>query len=166
MPGGKGRGTNKLHFSFKFSIYNKSMKKLASISALFFSLALLMPYTAPAEAVNAPAAKPAETIRKGPRAEKARLIRPDRKPPRLPARNGVTPYGDFCTKCSKYGMGKRRVEHREAVLAMKAYFMHKGFSVHGIKGRGRFLKAEIYKGDKLVDRVVFDRRTGRIRSIY
>jgi hypothetical protein len=49
---------------------------------------------------------------------------------------------------------------------MKHYFKTKGLDVKKVRGRGRFLKAEIYKKDLLVDRVLFDRRTGRVRSIY
>jgi len=87
-------------------------------------------------------------------------------PKKTESRKSVIPYGDFCSRCTKYGTGNRPVNINEAVAAMKHYFDTKGLTVKEIKGRGRFLKAEIYKEDLLVDRILFDRRTGRIRSIY
>jgi hypothetical protein len=78
----------------------------------------------------------------------------------------ITPYGDFCTKCSIYGIGRRPVKVREAVSAAEAYFKKKGLTVGKVRGRRRFIVMDVYRGDVLVDRVVFDRRTGRLRSIY
>jgi len=78
----------------------------------------------------------------------------------------VAPYGDFCTLCSKYGMGRRAVPHDEAINALVHYFASRGLLVRNIREGVRFMKADIYKGDDLVDRIVFDRVTGRIRSIY
>lgn len=98
-----------------------------------------------------------------PETNKVQYIRPPRRPER---RRAVTPYGDFCTQCSKYGIGSKPINIKEAVAAMKHYFRTKGLKVKDVRGRGRFLKAEIYKGELLVDRVLFDRRTGRIRSIH
>lgn len=80
--------------------------------------------------------------------------------------NTITPYGDFCTRCSKYGIGKGPISKDKAIAALKFYFNRKGLKIANIKGRGRFLIVDIYKEDKLVDRVLFDRRTGRIRSIF
>jgi len=95
--------------------------------------------------------------------KKIQYIRPPAKPER---RGAVTPYGDFCTRCSKYGTGSKPVGIDEAVAAINHYFKTKGLEVKNVRGKGRFLKAEIYRKDLLVDRVLFDRRTGRIRSIY
>lgn len=78
----------------------------------------------------------------------------------------VAPYGDFCTLCSKYGMGRRAVPQDQAVGALVHYFANRGLHVKNIREGVRFMKADIYKGDELVDRIVFDRVTGRIRSIY
>ncbi len=78
---------------------------------------------------------------------------------------GVTPYGDFCPRCSNYGVGRRPVSHKVALEALQEYFRAKGLTVKNVHGRGRFLKADIYKDGRLVDRILFDRRTGRIRSI-
>jgi hypothetical protein len=78
----------------------------------------------------------------------------------------VTPYGDFCSRCSLYGTGRRPVKMHEAVDAAGEYFRSKGLTVGDTRGHGRFIIMDIYRDDEMVDRVVFDRRTGRIRSIY
>jgi hypothetical protein len=78
----------------------------------------------------------------------------------------VTPYGDFCSKCSKYGRVRGQVKMREAMAAVEAYFNRKGLTVKHIRGTKRFLVIDIYSGDEIVDTILFDRRTGRLRSIY
>ena len=117
----------------------------------------------PQGVIGAPLNSPAYSAKEDARGKKVKLIRTPGKPRRGKA---VTPYGDFCSRCSKYGTGRKPINMNEAVAAMKHYFKSKGLNVKKVGGRGRFLKAEIYKGDLLVDRVLFDRRTGRIRSIY
>ena len=84
---------------------------------------------------------------------------------RMHKERGVTPYGDFCPRCNLYGVGKKPVSHQVAEDALIDYFMHKGLTVHNIHGMGRFLKVDIYRDGRLVDRILFDRKTGRIRSI-
>jgi len=84
-------------------------------------------------------------------------------PPNHPV---VTPYGDFCPRCSRYGVGTRPVVHAEAVAAMHAYFHAKGLSIGNVRNMGRFMIADVYQDGKLVDTVIFDRRTGRLRSIF
>lgn len=78
----------------------------------------------------------------------------------------VTPYGDFCPRCSRYGVGTRPVVHAEAVAAMHAYFHAKGLSIQNVRKMGRFMMVDVYQKGTLVDTVIFDRRTGRLRSIY
>ncbi len=85
---------------------------------------------------------------------------------RMHKERGVTPYGDFCPRCNLYGVGKKPVTHQAAMDALSDYFKHKGLTVKIIQGMGRFLKVDIYRDEILVDRVLFDRRTGRIRSIF
>ena len=82
------------------------------------------------------------------------------------ANRAVTPYGDFCPRCSNYGMRKESVGMKEAIKAIEHYFIKKGLTIKNIKGGRRFIKVDVYQGDKLVDRILFDKRTGRIRSIY
>ena len=38
--------------------------------------------------------------------------------------------------------------------------------IGNVRGKGRFLKIELIKGEDLYDVILFDRKTGRIRSIY
>ena len=78
----------------------------------------------------------------------------------------VTPYGDFCPRCSEYGNCKTPMGHEDAKRAMIDYYHKKGMSVEIEKKRGRFIRAKITHKDDVVDVIIFDRRTGRIRSIY
>lgn len=83
-------------------------------------------------------------------------------------RNGkmVTPYGDFCPRCTKYGICKSVMSHEDAKKAMLDYYHKKGLHVELENKRGRFIKVKVKDKDKVVDVIIFDRRTGRIRSIY
>jgi hypothetical protein len=78
----------------------------------------------------------------------------------------VTPYGDICPRCSEYGNCKTPMGHEEAKKAMLDYYHKKGMSVEIDKKKGRFIRAKIKLRNKVVDVIIFDRRTGRIRSIY
>ncbi|MBL7031648.1 MAG: hypothetical protein ISR97_00510 [Nitrospira sp.] len=78
----------------------------------------------------------------------------------------VTPYGDFCPKCSEYGNCKTPMGHEDAKRAMFDYYHKKGLSVEIMRKRGRFIKAKVKDKNDVVDVIIFDRRTGRIRSIY
>lgn len=77
----------------------------------------------------------------------------------------VTPYGDYSSKCTTYGTCKAPLPPIEAIAAIEQYYMDKGYKVVHIRHRGRFIEAEIYDKNKLVDKVLFDRKTGRIRSV-
>jgi hypothetical protein len=79
---------------------------------------------------------------------------------------GVTPYGDYCVECAVYGVCKYVVPQEEAVRAMDRYYRDRGYRMGEFRHRGRFVEAIIYKDDHAVDRVIFDRKTGRLRSIY
>jgi hypothetical protein len=91
---------------------------------------------------------------------------PERPHNRRAIKRGVTPYGDFCPTCTLYGVGRKPVGHGKAVSAMRAYFAKKGCTIGNVRGVGRFMKVNVYRRGVLIDRVIFDRRTGRIRSIY
>ncbi len=78
----------------------------------------------------------------------------------------ITPYGDSCTQCSKYGTCKYTLSHEDAKKAMMDYYHKKGYVVELIHKRGRFIKAKVKDKNKVVDIIIFDRRTGRLRSIY
>ena len=79
---------------------------------------------------------------------------------------GVTPYGVLCPLCGEYGYCKKEVKHEEAVRALEKYYKEKGMTVVVTKKEGRFIEADVYKDKDLVDRVVLDCKTGKIRSIY
>ena len=80
--------------------------------------------------------------------------------------SGVTPYGDYCVACAVYGVCKTAVPMDDAVRAIDRYYRDRGYRVGEIQQRGRFIEAVIYKEERAVDRVIFDRKTGRLRSIY
>jgi hypothetical protein len=80
--------------------------------------------------------------------------------------NNVTPYGDYCRECTLYGICKEVIAPEDAVMVLDRYYRHKGYRLGTIYHRGRFIEAEIYKNKRQVDKVVFDRKTGRLRSIY
>lgn len=78
----------------------------------------------------------------------------------------VTPYGDFCRRCGAYGKCKSIMSHEDAKKALIDYYHHKGLVVELEKKRGRFIRAKIRDKNKVVDVIIFDRNSGRIRSIY
>jgi hypothetical protein len=78
----------------------------------------------------------------------------------------VTPYGDFCQRCGAYGKCRSIMSHEDAKKALIDYYHHKGLIVELEKKRGRFIRAKIRDKNKVVDIIIFDRRSGRIRSIY
>ncbi len=78
----------------------------------------------------------------------------------------VTPYGDFCPMASKYGMHRHNISIEEAKAALSEYYKEKGLSIWIVEIKGRFIKLNVTDGKKIVDTVIFDRHTGRLRSIY
>lgn len=78
----------------------------------------------------------------------------------------ITPYGDYCKECTTYGTCESILPLKVAVAAIEQYYREKGCTVGRVwLHRGRFIEAEIYQGNRLVDKVIFDRKTSRIRSI-
>ncbi|RJQ22387.1 MAG: hypothetical protein C4560_02360 [Nitrospiraceae bacterium] len=78
----------------------------------------------------------------------------------------VTPYGDICPLCGKYGTCKSMMTSYEAHKAMKDYYDKKGLEVSIDNARGRFVRARIIHYGEVVDVIIFDRLTGRVRSIF
>ena len=78
----------------------------------------------------------------------------------------VTPYGATCPRCSDYGTCDTPMGHEEAKKAMLDYYHEKGLFVEIMTKRGRFIKAKIKDKNDVVDVIIFDRHTGRVRSIY
>ena len=77
----------------------------------------------------------------------------------------VTPYGDYCKECTAYGACKHPLPPHAALAAMVGYYRERGYTVGRVIHKGRFIEAEIYQNNRLGDKVLFDRKTGRIRSI-
>jgi hypothetical protein len=82
------------------------------------------------------------------------------------AGDAVTPYGDYCKECTTYGKCKTPLTPKQAIDAIEQYYGDKGYVVKNKQHKGRFVEAEIHDETKLVDKVLFDRHTGRFRSIY
>jgi uncharacterized membrane protein len=78
----------------------------------------------------------------------------------------VTPYGDMCSRCGHYGICSSIMSPKDAKKAMMDYYNKKGLNIKIENVRERFIKAKVKKKNKIVDVIIFDRRTGRIRSIY
>jgi len=83
-----------------------------------------------------------------------------------PHDKSVTPYGDSCPQCEKYGTCNKMLTDYDAENTLKEYYNKKGLKVEVEKKKGRFIKAKIYDKSDIVDVIIFDRQTGRIRSIY
>jgi hypothetical protein len=82
------------------------------------------------------------------------------------ASDDVKPYGEYSEWCCVYGICKENLGLREAEHVIEKYFTSKGLTVVNMRYKGRFIEVEIYKNNKLFDKILFDRKTGRIRSIY
>ncbi len=82
------------------------------------------------------------------------------------AEDNVTPYGDYCQWYSIYGVCKETLKPLEAMDAIEKYYAEKGIKAVNMQHKGRFIETDIYKDERLIDKVLFDRKTGRIRSIY
>jgi len=80
--------------------------------------------------------------------------------------NEITPYGAYCPLCGDYGYCKKQPTKKEIINALNLYYSKKGLRAVLIKQDGRFAEAEVYKKGSLVDRILIDSKTGRMRSIY
>ena len=80
-------------------------------------------------------------------------------------KKAVTPYGDSCPLCGVYGYCSKQPSDEKAAAVLRAHYGKKGLGAAVTKRAGRFLEAEIYRGNKTVDRILLDLRTGKIRSI-
>lgn len=87
-----------------------------------------------------------------------------------PKWRGKSPYGDYCQgkKWGWYGAKKKVKDAKEAENIIKEIFSSdKDVKIVNIREKRFFFEAEIRdKKNNLVDIVIIDKRTGRIRSIY
>jgi len=76
-----------------------------------------------------------------------------------------SPYGD--TKSGEYGERRTVQNAADAMKVLKEYFSKKDFRIGEIRERKLYFEADILdKNNRIVDKVIVDKRTGRIRSIY
>lgn len=77
----------------------------------------------------------------------------------------IIPYGDYCSHVSHYGTHHGILANHQVEKALKHYFGKKGLDFEIMNNRGRFVKAHVKSDDKVIDTIIFDRHSGRIRSI-
>lgn len=82
------------------------------------------------------------------------------------SRGNSTPYGDFCRKYSHYGKNRIMHDYKHAEKALIHYYNKKGLEINLLSQKGRFIKANVIKKGIVIDTILFDRHTGRVRSIY
>jgi hypothetical protein len=78
-------------------------------------------------------------------------------------------YGTYCPglREKRYGERKAVRTEGEARSELLKYFSSGEEKIGEIKDRGFFFEVEIKdKDDRIVDKVIIDKRSGRIRSIY
>ena len=81
----------------------------------------------------------------------------------------ASPYGGYKKGTAETGYGEKRpvTTIEEARKALTEYFAKKDVKVGEIREQELFFEAEIRdKNNTLVDKVIVDKRTGRIRSTY
>lgn len=83
----------------------------------------------------------------------------------ISSEEGRSPFGDTCPLCGEYGYCTEPPSHKAAIHVLATHYAKRGLHVVVVKEKGRFLEAEVYRKRELVDKVLLDLRTGRIRSI-
>ncbi len=78
----------------------------------------------------------------------------------------ATPYGDYCKKYSHYGKNRIKHDYKHAEKALMHYYSKKGLEINLLGRKKRFIKAHVLKNGIVIDIILFDRHTGRIRSIF
>jgi hypothetical protein len=78
----------------------------------------------------------------------------------------VTPYGDYCGDCAVYGACREPVALKQAMHSLRKYYETRGYRLGTVSHSGRFIEVEIFQDNRLVDKALFDRKTGRLRSMY
>ena len=81
----------------------------------------------------------------------------------------ASPYGDYKKGAAQTGYGEKKPVNtiEEAREALTEYFAKQDVKIGEIREQILFFEAEIRdKNNNLVDKVIVDKRTGRIRSTY
>jgi hypothetical protein len=149
-------------------LYGKGERTMKIVS---MTLAVLMTVLI---AVSAPTQSQAETRDRGRQDGKSARVAPQRdirqappsrpsSPPALVQKSG--PYGGV--RRDSYG-ARRQVRNPEAARrSLNEFYGRNNMRVGEIREREHYYQAEIRDGrGNIVDRVIIDKRTGRIRSIY
>lgn len=80
------------------------------------------------------------------------------------ADNGRYPYGG--SKRGKYGERRNVISEDEARTIMREYFP-KDYTIGKLKNKEFYFEADVTdKHGRVIDRVIIDKRSGRIRSVY
>lgn len=75
------------------------------------------------------------------------------------------PYGG--SRGGGYGEKKEVLTSADAERMLRQYFANKNVTIGEIREKELYFEAEVRdKDNKLIDKVIVDKRTGRIRSIY
>lgn len=78
----------------------------------------------------------------------------------------ITPYGGYCKDCAVYGSCRQSIPPGEAIQSLRRYYEERGYRLGAVSHKGRFIEAEVLQNSRQVDKVIFDRKTGRMRSMY
>ena len=78
------------------------------------------------------------------------------------------PYGDYCpAQQGRYGATRQVESETAARNILNRYYRNRDISIASVEERRRFYRAEILdSAGNLLDIVIIDKQTGRIRSIY
>lgn len=90
-------------------------------------------------------------------------------PPCPPMMRDHRPYGGYCDgpRWGRYGARRPVRTEADARSRLDKFFEGQEVTIGTITERGRFFHADILDPKKnVVDRVIIDKRTGRIRSVY
>lgn len=83
---------------------------------------------------------------------------------------GKFPHGNYCESSERGWYGERktvRTQTEAKEILMKYFSSVEGVKIDNIREKERFFEAEIRdKKNNVIDVVIIDKRTGRIRSIY
>ena len=85
----------------------------------------------------------------------------------IPGAYGGDERGDGGSREGAYGEKKEVLTAGDAERALRQYFAKKNVTIGEISEKDLYFEAEIRdKDNKVIDKVIVDKRTGRIRSIY
>jgi hypothetical protein len=81
------------------------------------------------------------------------------------ADDGRFPYG--ASKRGKYGERRNVVTEDEAQTIVREYFTNRDLKIGKLKKKKFYFETDITdKQGRVIDRIIIDKRTGRIRSVY